>query len=143
MYNIDPMSRTPVYEQIIEQTEKLIATGILKPRDPLPSVRNLSIELSVNPNTIQKTFGELVNRGLIISVPGRGSFISEDAPQIVNRKSRAKLNDLRILVRELYLAGVTEEELADAVRDTVSEVCIKKAFSYDSTDRKEGQEDRA
>ena len=54
MYHVDAMSRVPVYEQIVEQTEKFILAGILKPGDKIPSVRNLSIELSVNPNTIQK-----------------------------------------------------------------------------------------
>ena len=72
MFRIDGMSRTPVYEQIIEQVEKLITLGIMSPGDQLPSVRSLSIELSVNPNTIQKAYSELDAKGIAHSVPGRG-----------------------------------------------------------------------
>ena len=122
MFNIDPMSRTPVYEQIIGQVEKYIALGILKPGDPLPSVRNLSVELSVNPNTIQKTFNELFNRGLTVSVPGRGSFISNEAPDIIQRKSRAKLADLKLLAKEMLTAGLTKEEIKQAIDEAEDEL---------------------
>ena len=67
MYQIDVMSRTPVYEQIIRQTEEFILKGVLKPGDRMPSVRTLSVELSVNPNTIQKAIAELDRRTLIKS----------------------------------------------------------------------------
>ena len=122
MFTIDPMSRTPVYGQIIEQVEKFIALGILKPGDAMPSVRNLSVELSVNPNTIQKTFNELMSRGLTVSVPGKGSFISQDAPELIKNKSRAKLDDFKLLVKELHTAGLTIEEIGQAVKDAVSEM---------------------
>ena len=56
MFQIDIMSRIPVYEQLIRQTEKFILLGVLKEGDKLPSVRQLSAELSINPNTIQKAF---------------------------------------------------------------------------------------
>ena len=59
MYQIDVMSRTPVYEQIIRQTEDFILKGIVNAGDKMPSVRSLSVELSVNPNTIQKAISEL------------------------------------------------------------------------------------
>lgn len=74
MFQIDIMSRIPVYEQLIRQTEKFILLGVLKEGDKLPSVRQLSAELSINPNTIQKAFTELDRRGIIFSVNGRGEF---------------------------------------------------------------------
>ena len=126
MFNLDPMSRTPVYEQIIGQVEKFIALGILNPGDPLPSVRNLSVELSVNPNTIQKTFNELYSRGLTVSVPGRGSFISNEAPEIIRNKSRAKLSDFKMLVKELFTAGLTEDELQKSLHEAVCETVEAK-----------------
>lgn len=141
MFNIDPMSRTPVYEQIIEQTEKMIALGILKAHDPLPSVRNLSVELSINPNTVQKTFSELYSRGLIVSVPGRGSFISDEAAEIVKQKSRSKLSDLGTLVRELYIAGVSEDDIIAAVRDSISEICVKQALSPEGAGTQQKQKE--
>ena len=65
MFMIDPMSRQPVYEQIIRQMERFILSGMLAPGDQLPSVRSLSLELSINPNTIQKAYSELDVRGII------------------------------------------------------------------------------
>ena len=79
MFVIDVMSRVPVYEQIINQVEEQIMTGILKEGDKMPSVRSLSVKLSTNPNTIQKAYSELDRRQMIVTVPGRGSFISSDA----------------------------------------------------------------
>ena len=59
MFHIDPLSRKPVYEQIIDQMERFVLTGLMKPGTQLPSVRSLSMELSINPNTIQKAYSEL------------------------------------------------------------------------------------
>ena len=56
MFVVDVMSRVPVYEQIIKQVEEQVLTGILKEGDKLPSVRSLSVKLSINPNTIHKAY---------------------------------------------------------------------------------------
>ena len=69
MFQIDPMSHVPVYEQLIKQAETFVLTGILAEGDRLPSVRVLAGKLSVNPNTIQKAFAELDRRGITRSVP--------------------------------------------------------------------------
>lgn len=116
MFRIDGMSRTPVYEQIIEQVEKLVSLGILKEGDQLPSVRSLSLELSVNPNTIQKAYSELDARGVAKSVPGKGCFIAEGAAEVLRMAGKRKLGELSALVRELALSGVTKEEIEAAVK---------------------------
>ena len=67
MYQVDVMSRVPVYEQIVEQTKKFILSGILTAGDQIPTVRQLSASLSLNPNTVQKAFKELDRQGLIYS----------------------------------------------------------------------------
>ena len=72
MFQINIFNRKPIYEQLIDQTERLILTGILTEEEQLPSVRSLSVELSVNPNTIQKAYAELDRRGLTYVIPGRG-----------------------------------------------------------------------
>ncbi|MDO4732644.1 MAG: GntR family transcriptional regulator, partial [Bacillota bacterium] len=74
MFAIDYKSRVPLYQQIVENVEKLTLRGILLPEQQLPSVRALAMELSINPNTIAKAYAELEARGLIYSLPGRGSF---------------------------------------------------------------------
>ena len=117
MFVVDVMSRVPVYEQIIKQVEEQVLTGILKEGDKLPSVRSLSVKLSSNPNTIQKAYTELDRRQLIITVPGKGSFISEKAIEVVGANSREKMTELNKIIRELALAGVTKEEIINNIEE--------------------------
>ena len=117
MFVVAVMSRVPVYEQIIKQVEEQVLTGILKEGDKLPSVRSLSVKLSINPNTIQKAYTELDRRQLIITVPGKGSFISEKAIEVVGANSREKMTELNKIIRELALAGVTKEEIINNIEE--------------------------
>lgn len=117
MFVVDVMSRVPVYEQIIKQVEEQVLTGILKEGDKLPSVRSLSVKLSINPNTIQKAYTELDRRQLIITVPGKGSFISEKAIEVVGANSREKMTELNKIIRELALAGVTKEKIINNIEE--------------------------
>ena len=117
MFVVDVMSRVPVYEQIIKQVEEQVLTGILKEGDKLPSVRSLSVKLSIKPNTIQKAYTELDRRQLIITVPGKGSFISEKAIEVVGANSREKMTELNKIIRELALAGVTKEEIINNIEE--------------------------
>lgn len=117
MFVVDVMSRVPVYEQIIKQVEEQVLTGILKEGDKLPSVRSLSVKLSINPNTIQKAYTELDRRQLIITVPGKCSFISEKAIEVVGANSREKMTELNKIIRELALAGVTKEEIINNIEE--------------------------
>lgn len=117
MYRIDVMSRVPVYEQIVEQTEKFILTGILKEGDKIPSVRNLSVSLSVNPNTIQKAVSELDRRGLVTSVPGKGCFISDKAKKSLSVVKRNNLEVIREKTEELVMAGIKKEEVIEVIEE--------------------------
>ena len=126
MYQVDVMSRVPVYEQIVEQTEKFILTGLLNAGDKLPSVRNLSMELSVNPNTIQKALSELDRRGLILSVPGKGCFISEHARKAISVVKRSGIVELKEKLKELVLAGITKEEVIEIINEIYEEKEMKK-----------------
>ena len=115
MFKIDIMSRVPVYEQIIEQMEKFILTGILLPKEQVPSVRSLSVELSVNPNTIQKAYSDLDRRGIIYSVPGRGCFVSENGKELLSGAKRSQLSELEQTMYELILAGISKEEIIECL----------------------------
>lgn len=111
MLEIDKMSRIPIYEQIIQRLELLILTNVLGPNSPLPSVRSLSQELSVNPNTLQKAYAKLELKGICYSVPGTGRFISENAKDILMRSKREELEQFKETVKELKLAGICAREL--------------------------------
>lgn len=117
MLQIDRYSRTPIYEQVVSQIEEMILKGIFNPGDILPSVRNLSQELNVNPNTLQKAYGELEHRGLCASAPGSGRFITKDAKRILQESKKDKLAELELLVRELKQAGVGYEDITKRVCD--------------------------
>ncbi len=115
MFQIDRFGRTPIYEQIIEQTQRLIASCILKEGDQLPSVRVLSQELSVNPNTLQKAYSELERRGLCVSAPGNGRFVTADAFRLVGEGLKERLREVRLIAEELCSAGIPVGDVIDAV----------------------------
>ncbi len=128
MININYMSRTPVYEQIIEQIENFVLVGVYKSGDKLPSVRSLSIELSINPNTIQKAYSELDRKGITSSVPGRGSFVSDNALGILKENNRSRLDELMGLLSKLVIAGVSYAEIISCVDDAFKQNdCTDKA----------------
>lgn len=122
MFQIDIMSRVPVYEQLINQTEKFILLGILKPGDKIPSVRQLSAQLSVNPNTIQKAFAELDRRGIIFSVNGRGNYVTEMAVKALEASRRTTLDEIREQIKDFALAGIKREELHEYIDEIYDEV---------------------
>ena len=121
MFQLDVMSRIPVYEQIINQFEEFVLRGIFKKGDKLPSVRAMSSSLSINPNTIQKAYLELDRRGLTCSVPGKGVFVSESALECITNERRGRLDIISDAARELKLAGIPMEEAIAAVKSVYKE----------------------
>ena len=126
MFQIDPLSRQPVYEQLIEQLEKLVLTGLLPADTQLPSVRSLSMELSINPNTIQKAYSDLDARGIIYSVPGIGCFVAKNATEVRKTHMRRKLDAVRQLAEDLALAGIPKEDLIQTIQSVYEERGVTK-----------------
>ncbi|MCI8428370.1 MAG: GntR family transcriptional regulator [Lachnospira sp.] len=124
MFVIDLMSRVPVYEQIINQVEEKILIGVLRAGDKMPSVRSLSIELSINPNTIQKAYTELDRKQLIVTVPGKGAFVSDKASEVILTASRDRLTELASMVKQMHFAGIRKEEIIDIVNKVYSGIEI-------------------
>ena len=117
MFQIDPLSHIPVYEQLINQTETFVLTDILSEGDQLPSTRMLAARLSVNPNTIQKAFIEMERRGITRSVPGKGVFISREAKEILRTDHINELKELKEYLAKFRLAGITENEIINCVKE--------------------------
>ena len=116
MITIDYKDRRPIYEQIVSSIEDLAVRGVLEPDSQLPSVRQLAVELSINPNTIQRSYNELEAEGLIYSVPGKGSFVSPDRSADLRR--RLELTEkFREIAAELRYLGVGQEELLALVKE--------------------------
>ena len=111
MILIDYKSRKPIYEQIIENMKQLVVSGALKRDEQIPSVRQLAQELAINPNTIQKAYGELERQGVIYSLKGRGSFVGSSLQELRNIQQNERLEELAALSKELYRLQVPQEEL--------------------------------
>lgn len=116
MLTVDKYSTIPIYEQIIDGIEKDVLLGLLGEGDAVPSVRELSVTLGINPNTIQKAYVELERRGITVPIPGRGSFVREGAREAIKREAMRKLDSLYECSRELRLAGVELDELIKTVK---------------------------
>ena len=107
MIHLDHRDSRPIYEQIADGIRRQIGGGVLKPGDKLPSVRELSARLTINPNTIQRAYRELEAGGWIESAPGKGSFVRAGTDP-GGEKLWQSLDDA---VRALREKGVTTEEL--------------------------------
>lgn len=114
MILIDYKDVRPIYEQIVERFETLILKNVLRADEQMPSVRSLAVELSINPNTIQKAYTELERRGFIYTVKGRGNFVSGDNGLAERR--RAEYTDrILALVREALDIGMPKAELIQKI----------------------------
>lgn len=116
MFRIDNQSRQAVYEQIVQQAEKYILSGVLVGGDKMPSVRKLSIELNVNPNTVQRAYTELERSGVIITAPGRGAFVSDSGTSVLREVRRKQyISELEKLVFELKVSKVEKQQILEIV----------------------------
>jgi GntR family transcriptional regulator len=113
--NIDPSSGLPIYLQIAQQIKTAVAMGRLQPEDPLPSVRQLAVELAVNPNTVARAYLDLEIEGVIYKRQGAGTFVSGQGVEMSKGERRRVLNELleKALVEGVNL-GLSERELRDA-----------------------------
>lgn len=101
MIILDYNDKRPIYEQIVDKMQRLIAGGALEPDEKLPSVRSLAVELSINPNTIQRAYMELERQGYIYSVKGKGSFVAD-----VSAAREARLGELKAELGDLAARAV-------------------------------------
>lgn len=115
MFQLDPISRIPLYEQILSQMERFILTGVLQPGDQIPSVRSVSTGHSVNPRTVLKAYTELDARGLIASAPGKGYFICENALEKLKQEKRGRLEELDTILEDLAVSGIEKQDVLDCV----------------------------
>jgi GntR family transcriptional regulator len=124
--HIDPRSPTPLYAQIASRLRVAIASGELTPGDGLPSVRQLSSRLRINPATVVQAYRELEVEGLVATRQGSGTFVQQVA---ADRKSRDRQKEARRLVREVLAAaaglGITVAELRAALDQEIKPVSAR------------------
>ena len=93
-FRLDLRSGVPVYRQIIDQIMVGIAAGSLSTGQQLPTVRQLAVDLSVNPNTVARAYRELEIRGVLTTQQGSGTFISDKTPALSDAERQRQLDDL-------------------------------------------------
>lgn len=100
------------------QYKTLIVQMVLKENQILPSVRKLSFELSINPNTLQKAYGELEANGICYSVAGKGRFVSENAREIIKKDKHKSIAKLEESVFNLATYDVPYDEVLAVIKET-------------------------
>lgn len=121
MILIDYKDRRPIYEQVIEKFQQMILCGALEPDSPMPSVRSLAMELSLNPNTIQRAYQELERQGYIYTLKGKGSFVS-DSMKAAGNKRREIQEELDRCVSNAIMAGIAKDELRNMLEISIENV---------------------
>lgn len=123
MLKIDPRSSTPIYEQIELGIKELILKGGLKSNDKLPSVREMSTILTINPNTISKAYGELERDGIIETLRGKGTFVTDNFKGKVDEKKMDYIQgELKKIILEANYGGISKEEFLKLVLEIFSEL---------------------
>jgi len=120
---IDKTSRVPIYDQIKEQVKGLIHAGQIKTGDQLPTIRELSVDLSVNFNTVAFAYRDLVNEGVIITERGKGTFVASTPGEEEMRTIRLTTlqNLLETLVKETERLGYSRDEVNQAFNNLINQ----------------------
>ena len=107
---IDYRDSRPIYEQISERYKTLILKGVLEPGEQMPSVRQLAMELSTNPNTVQKAYAELERQGLLYTVKGKGNYVS-GGEELMENKKKELAGRMAELLKEADELGLDRKTL--------------------------------
>ncbi len=111
----------PIYEQIVENFKMQMYKGILQEGDQMPSVRSLAVELSTNPNTVQKAYAELERQGFIYTVKGRGNFVKGDT-LLKDNKKKELVDKIVELFMEAHEIGLSIDELVSDIKEHLARI---------------------
>jgi Predicted transcriptional regulators len=127
IFNIDPRSSTPIYEQIINAVRESIIKGIVQPGDKLPSVRELASMLTANPNTISKAYSELERMKIIETLRGKGTFVSINYQPKMEEDRMAKLKfELKKILLDAHYMGFEKEDIKRIMDEIYEELSSKE-----------------
>lgn len=126
MIKIDATSNKPLYEQIVDNIKSSYVKGYLKPGDEIPSVRKMALQLSVTPNTVAKAYQELERCKVIVTIRGKGTYISAESDiRIDDEKLKNIRNELTTQVVELTYMGLGRDEIIDMIDEIYKEIKVK------------------
>lgn len=108
-------SNTPIYIQIMERINRQIIRNELRAGDKLPSVREMAIQSSVNPNTIQRAYRELERMKIVETRRGQGTFITEDEETLFQLRATLKAEHISTFVKDMREMGFSNEEMLSGI----------------------------
>jgi len=111
----------PIYIQIMENIKSKIARGELKPGDKLPSVRELSGKIGVNPNTIARAYSELEREGVIVTRRGQGTYVTDDPKKVTKIREEMAASALSTFLESLRALGLSKEEILGLIAKKLEE----------------------
>ena len=121
-FYLDLQSGLPVYRQIIDQVHAARASGAIRPGDQLPTVRQLAVDLSINPNTVLRAYRELELTGALTTHQGTGTFVTDAKPERNEAERERKLDQLAAeFVARAGREGFTVKELRSRLKDFVNQ----------------------
>jgi GntR family transcriptional regulator len=120
LITVDQNDPRPIYVQIMDEVRRALVLGTLAPDDPLPSVRQLAVELRVNPNTVAQAYRELEREGVVHVRRGQGTFASEHKLNGSERRRLARAVAKRAL-RDAHRNGLNTDELIEAIRTAAND----------------------
>lgn len=114
MFKLDEQSKTPKYEQLVEEIKDLIFSKVINSDKKMPSIRALSKEIMINPNTVQKSYHQLEKQGYLYSIKGKGYYVTSiDIIQIEQRiENELKPQFFRLLQMAKYF-GLSKKEILE------------------------------
>jgi GntR family transcriptional regulator len=127
-FRLDAHSGVPVYRQLIDQVLGAVATGVLQSGNQLPTVRQVAVDLAINPNTVMRAYREMEIRGILDTQQGSGTFIAEQRASIPKEERERQLAQLAgEFISRAGLLGLTLEEVIQALRNMLREPEARKA----------------
>lgn len=117
MISLDYTEGKTIHEQIETKLRDLIINGILPPNEQLPSVRELSIDLTVNPNTVQRAYKELENEGFIYSIKGKGNFVTPAEHKHSKARTKELYDIITTSAKELMYLGEEKSNIENIINN--------------------------
>jgi GntR family transcriptional regulator len=121
LFDIDPRDPRPVFRQIVDEVQRCVAVGVLRPGEPLPAVRELAAQLKVNANTVQHAYRTLELEGSVQVKRGIGTFVAARPKEVAGRQSAVARQIAEKMLREGYRHGLLASDLIAALNEIAPE----------------------
>lgn len=116
LINIDYRKKTSIYEQIVNEIERYVSLGALKEGERIPSVRALASDLGINPNTVKKAYDILEEKGVIVTLSTKGTFIVENTNLVKKERQKELFMTIREKMKELENLGLSFDEIIEKLK---------------------------